>query len=782
MVENGLLGRAGRTARLLTDDVLLLGPGARSLRSYLREAIDRLAGADPGLKQLRNALQSVIGIGAGVGLVYLFVRLTGALQRSKASGPVAAVAAYNHGLLVVSMLLAGMVALMAGFTVNDASGRDQVISTLILPVPMVASMSLGLVLGSYRIVSLVFLVVLLAVAVYVRRWGPRGFAAGLVAFNGGFLGFFLHTELSIGDIGWLAADLSIGVIASLIVRFALFRPDRIATLKRMRRSWRVRADRLIEMSTAMLTVDDEHRAARQERLRRQVVRLNESTLMIDAQLVESVPELAPERALRLFDAELALSNCARFAAAIAAAAADTEVQRMAAEALSAVQADAPESHWRPATERLRLYSGESPRITLLTHRLAASVADYATARSRLLDAVDEEGRPVAPFTPAVELNAGFLPGSAPVSLAASTTPGRGGWLDRTILAPHVRAAIQVAVAATLAIVVGDVVSGARLYWAVLATFLAFMATTNSGEQVRKALFRVTGTAIGIVIGDLLVHVTGGHIWSSLVIVLIALFFGIYLIRVNYTFMVIGITVTMSQLYAQLGEFSWHLLLLRLGETAIGVGAVVLTVCFVVPLRPQRVLTAGVLLWFQALSTLLDGSLRRLVDGDDVPLHAESRALDAAYAALEATAKPLRSTTFGRNSTQLTEIASVTAATRSYARSLALEADASGAIASPALPQAAQQLRTCAAAIEDRIETGQHGSYVRSASLLELASRALPTGDSPARFALRDLTLLDGALARLAAALQMEIHDLDTTDNRDVAPSNEVSTAQAPLAR
>jgi uncharacterized membrane protein YgaE (UPF0421/DUF939 family) len=762
VVENGWPARLGRTARGLTDDVLVLAPAARSVRSYLRQAIDQLAGADPGLKQLRNALQAVLGIAVGVGLVYVFVDLTGALQKSTASGPAPTVTAYNHGLLIVSMLLAGMVAMMAGFTVNDSTARDQIISTLILPVPMVASMAVGLALGSYRIASLVFLVVLLAVAVYVRRWGPRGFAAGLVAFNGGFLGFFLHAELSIADIGWLTADLSIGVLASLIVRFALFPPDRIATLRRMRRSWRVRADRLIEMSAAILTIDDHHRAALQERLRRQVVRLNESTLMIDAQLVESVPDLAPQRALRLFDAELALSNCARFAAAISAADAPAEVRALAADALGAVADDAPESQWRPATEHLQSYTGESPRITLLAHRLAASVVEYATARARLLAAVDDEGRPVPEFTPAVELNAGFLPGSAPVSLVASTTPGRGGFFDRSTLAPHVRAAIQVSVAATLAIVVGDIVSGARLYWAVLATFLAFMATTNSGEQVRKALFRVSGTAIGIVIGDLLVHLTGGHVWSSLAIVLVALFFGIYLIRVNYTFMVIGITVTLSQLYAQLGEFSWHLLALRLAETAIGVGAVVLTVLFIVPLRPQRVLTIGVLLWFQALSTLLDGSLRRLVDGEDGPLHAESRNLDAAFAAFEATAKPLRSTTFGRNSTQLTDIVSITAAARDYVRSLAVEADAAGAITSPELRQAAQQLRAGTSAIEARIEVGQHGSYVRSASLLELAARTLPAGDSPARFALRDLTLLDGALARLATALQMEVRDLDTT--------------------
>src|SRR5262249_18000467 len=155
------------------------------------------------------------------------------------------------------------------------------------------------------------------------------------------------------------------------------------------------------------------------------------------------------------------------------------------------------------------------------------------------------------------LTSGYLPGSAPVSTEASTTQGRGGPLDRIALQPYVRAAIQVAVASAIAIAVGNVVSSRRLYWAVLATFLAFLSTTNSGEQVRKALFRVTGTGIGIVIGDLLVHLTGARVWAAVLIVAVSLFFGLYLIRINYTFMSIAITVTVSELYAQFGELSWH---------------------------------------------------------------------------------------------------------------------------------------------------------------------------------------------------------------------------------
>jgi uncharacterized membrane protein YccC len=291
--------------------------------------------------------------------------------------------------------------------------------------------------------------------------------------------------------------------------------------------------------------------------------------------------------------------------------------------------------------------------------------------------------------------------------------------------------------------------------------------------VRRALFRVTGTAIGIVLGDLLVHLTGGHVWSSLLIVLVALFFGIYLIRINYTFMTIGITVTMSQLYVQLGEFSWNLLVLRLVETAIGVGAVVLTVLVIVPLRPQRVLTTGVLLWFQKLRGLVDAVLDRLVDGSSEPLRPVVRELDAAYAALVATAAPLRRAMFDRNSAQLTDLLSVSAAARLYARSLAAQAEAGEPgeqtrAADRALRAVAEQVRASTSAIERRIETGEHGCYVRASALVELAAEHVRPRHGALQHALRDLTLLDGALARLAAALQMEIQDHDTTPAAAVA--------------
>ena len=130
---------------------------------------------------------------------------------------------------------------------------------------------------------------------------------------------------------------------------------------------------------------------------------------------------------------------------------------------------------------------------------------------------------------------------------------------------------------------GSILSERRFYWAVIAVFIAFVGANTSGEQVTKAVNRVLGTIVGILLGSLLAHAIGHSTWSLAVIVL-ALGFGVYFIRVSYALMVIGVTVMVSELYEQLGEFSNHLLLLRLEETAIGAVVAALAALLVFPVR------------------------------------------------------------------------------------------------------------------------------------------------------------------------------------------------------
>jgi hypothetical protein len=52
-----------------------------------------------------DALQAVLGIGAPLGLAYLFVRVTGALQLPPGSAPTPVRSAVDRAMLLVSTLL-----------------------------------------------------------------------------------------------------------------------------------------------------------------------------------------------------------------------------------------------------------------------------------------------------------------------------------------------------------------------------------------------------------------------------------------------------------------------------------------------------------------------------------------------------------------------------------------------------------------------------------------------------------------------------------------------------
>ena len=93
--------------------------------------------------------------------------------------------------------------------------------------------------------------------------------------------------------------------------------------------------------------------------------------------------------------------------------------------------------------------------------------------------------------------------------------------DRIRLAPYTRAAIQVGVAVGASIFLGDLVSGRRFYWAVIAAFITFMGVNNSGEQARKGLYRIAGTVVGIGIGSLLATAVGHRPYWSIAVILVS---------------------------------------------------------------------------------------------------------------------------------------------------------------------------------------------------------------------------------------------------------------------
>ncbi len=602
----------------------VVGPAGAPVRDWA----DRFVGSDPGFNRFRSALQAVASIAVILGAEWIFVHFTHALQIQTHGARLSAAAAAqtataNHEFLVIGMLLGAIVGMITAMAVADSTAKGQLASMLFVPFPMVAALALGISIGGHRVVALISLVVVLTVGTYCRRFGPRGLMAGMLLFMGDFFGFFLHGAVTLSDLGWLTAELCVGLVVAIAVRFVFFYPRPTRALARTQRSYEARARKVAAEALDLLDHPD-HGEAQVRRLHHQLVRLNEAALMIDAQLGDPgavADGSSGERAhQRLFDVELALTNVARFAQAMGHLEVPADQRQQARLALAALvgrDTAAAKDHAVCVINLIRVAgadtgpAGDDGVATVVPHRFAGSVIDLAdaiAAWTTLGDAANDEGRV---FESSVMLFAGWLPGSAGVSATASLESGRHRG-ERVALAPYTRTAIQMGVAVGAAIALGDVLSGRRFYWAVIAAFITFMGANNSGEQARKAIFRVLGTVVGIGVGSLVVQAVGHNPTWSIAIILVSLFLGFYLMRINYAFMVIGVTVMVSQLYVQLGEFSNSLLLLRLEETALGAAVAIAVVTVVLPLRTRRVLRVAMRDHLQATSTLVDHATTILV--------------------------------------------------------------------------------------------------------------------------------------------------------------------------
>jgi Fusaric acid resistance protein-like len=744
--------------------------------------VDLLVSSDPGLSRLRGAAQSVLTIAIALGAEWIFVRLTGALQIESAAGAsvatAAQVAAANHDLLAIAMLLGAIVGLIASFGVQESTAKSQVITFLLIPIPTISALALGIGLGDHRVAALVTIALVLALGTYLRRFGPRGFLAGQLLFIGYFIGFSLHSAVMIGDLGWLSAEVGVGLVVAAVVRFAFFYPHQATALTRTRRSFDARARHVASLALELFdTVRLDPRQAR--RMRRHLIRLNEAALMIDAQLGDTaaVPDGSSGELLhqRLFDIELALTNIARFTERMRSLKLPAEQRSEVRLALLDVARGDNEGAKAHADTLIDLVhaagtvpSGEDRTPTVVTHRFAGSVIDLCDAMTEwmALDVIDVETKV---FQSSVLLLGGWLPGSAYVSSAASLEGGRR-WHDRVGLARYTRNAIQIGIAAGAAIALGVLVSPQRFYWAVLAAFITFMGANNAGEQIRKALFRVGGTVIGIGVGSLLVSAVGHHTLWSIATVLVSLFLGLYLIRISYAFQAIAITVSVSQLYQQLGEFTNSLLLVRLEETALGAAVAIVVVMLVLPLRTRQVLRVAVREHVEAVGRLVDHASARLVgreDGLDSTLRSDARVVDAAYQAVVATALPVQRTIWGSTDEDTVRVLRLTAASRNYSRNLVVDTERSrpsGISPDLDMERASETLHQSIDEVARALTGSRDGTYTRSSALFDRAERSLeicPHRVASAEFALRDFKLLDGTMAQMAQLMGLGITDYDT---------------------
>ena len=238
---------------------------------------------------------------------------------------------------------------------------------------------------------------------------------------------------------------------------------------------------------------------------------------------------------------------------------------------------------------------------------------------------------------------GSLSVTAAATAEASSTAERGRHPRRVAVAPYVRTAIQVGVAVGAAIALGDLLSGQRFYWAAIGAFVVFQGTSNTEEQISKALSRIVGTLVGIVVGSRLVDLMGLHAAAWVIVIILAsVLLGLYLQRADYAFLVIGTTVMVSQLYTELGDFSTALLVQRFEETAIGAAVAAAVVLVVLPLHASRVARVAMRGYLAAMASLLRHTYAALGGEEDAALRQDdTRALNTAYQALASSIQSMR---------------------------------------------------------------------------------------------------------------------------------------------
>lgn len=593
-------------------------------------------GSDPGLLRLRMAIRTMTALVCALAILWPLTRLTG------------------QPLTVA--LLGVLITMIAGRAINEPDSHQQHITLALLPLPAALAITAGTLLAPHKIAAEIVFVAIVFTGVYIRRFGARGTALGMVMFMAYF--FTLYLQAKFGELPWLVGAVAVGTVCSFAVTYLLpDRPQRV--LKVTIRSLRARMAIVVDATADVLAAgrfDERWR----HRLHARTARLNETALMVQDQIEEQVNPAAlrpgvsvGQLALWLFDAELTVERVATAGARAAAlvaeqpAAIPVDTRAAAAAALAqlakAIRASRPSELQRAADRGQRL----------LEQRLATSAADNpdnpgAAAVRRLALAIVAAATAAAEVRALVEHavigSAGTGASTAPaapepaVSEPAVSEEDSGG---RASSGSPTRQAIQVTVAASLAIAVGGLVSPARWYWAVIAAFVIFAGTNSWAETLTKGWQRLLGTVLGVPCGVLVATLVSGNRVVSVVLIFVCLFFSLYFLRVAYSLMTFWITTMLALLYGLLGQFNFDVLLLRVEETAIGAVIGVAVAILVLPTNAKPAIRNDAHDFLTTLSELIDTSMASLLGVDTTTNPTDkARQLDRNLQRFRITAKPL----------------------------------------------------------------------------------------------------------------------------------------------
>lgn len=221
--------------------------------------------------------------------------------------------------------------------------------------------------------------------------------------------------------------------------------------------------------------------------------------------------------------------------------------------------------WGPRGHALGIFAFMNFFITQFLHAVPAQLPELYTAVGLALFAAGAARFvlwPIERHTP---------PAAAPPAL-----PGSG------LARPTTRQAFQATAASALALLVGQLLSEERWYWAVGTVWWIFVNTASRGETLVRGFRRLFGTVVGIAVGLLVAIPLHGAPAPTAALVAVCVFGIFYSAAVSYSWMMLAVTVMVSLLYGLLGVLDPSLLGLRLAETGVGALCAALAVVLVLP--------------------------------------------------------------------------------------------------------------------------------------------------------------------------------------------------------
>ncbi len=230
------------------------------------------ASVDPGLTRLHLASVATASMIVAAGLMSVLRTAT--------------------GQPVTVVLFAVVLAMISNLAVNEPQLRRRRVTTALMVLPAAGAATVATLLSSsQRIVADVVFVLVMIVAVAIRRYGPRGMALGMAAFMPYF--FVLFLQAGVSELPFLLAGVLIGIGTTFVLRCLVFTAPPERVVDRLVRAFEAR---LHGLTLAVLEVlESGEPSPSLDETREQQARLNETALLVADRLDDIDADGKPQR-------------------------------------------------------------------------------------------------------------------------------------------------------------------------------------------------------------------------------------------------------------------------------------------------------------------------------------------------------------------------------------------------------------------------------------------------------------------------------------------------------